>query len=135
MSFNPYTWNNIEPLPGQFVSAGQGTILNDINFLGSTFGLPISNEGTGFIQFPSGFIVQWTLITSLNSGNNTVDFQDVGMQYFPAYCFGGWVQYRGESTSGKSFGISDLTPPTRTQVVINAANGTTSGVYLLVIGR
>lgn len=55
MGFNPFTWNNTQPSASQLISDGQTTILNNVQFLGSTTG----RATPGFIQFPNGIIIQW----------------------------------------------------------------------------
>jgi hypothetical protein len=79
MPFNPFTWNNGQPIGTQNISSGQTTILNDIKFLGSATG----NVQPGFIQFPNGLIAQWGKTGALVSGANPLIFSTLtGMQSF-----------------------------------------------------
>ena len=64
------TWNNTQPQPNQFISQGQGTILNDIQFLGNNAG----NTQPGFMKFPNGLIMQWGIISITTVGNKTQNY-------------------------------------------------------------
>ena len=130
------TWNNTQPQPNQFISQGQGTILNDIQFLGNNAG----NLLPGFINFPSGLIMQWGVTGTLTKiGTDTVIplvFTVLGMQAFPNNCFAVFAQPRTNTVSDKfPVGISAATPVTKLGFSITVNNTWPSGCYIFAIGN
>lgn len=64
------TWNNTQPSPTQLVSQGQGTILNNMQFLGSTTG----NAANGYYKLPNGLILNWGRISVTTSGTKSQSY-------------------------------------------------------------
>ena len=54
MTFNTFTWNTTQPSLTQLISDGQTTILNNFGFLG----FPNGNNQNGWVEFPSGLIME-----------------------------------------------------------------------------
>lgn len=149
MPFNPFTWNNSQPSASQNISSGQATILNDIQFLGSTSGV----AQAGFIQLPNGWIIQWGITPQINgSGSNptTINFTActdstgiIFMQAFPTACFGVWLQPRTNNISNKGFLMIDPSSPdatygiskTQFKVWQSGTSAYSNGAYILAIGN
>src|SRR3990167_975251 len=61
-------WNSTQPLPGQNISSGQGTILNNFQFLGESAG----NSANGYYKLPNGLILNWGNISLVNTTAGTI---------------------------------------------------------------
>jgi hypothetical protein len=139
MSFNPYTWNDTEPMGSQNISAGQATILENMQFLGSIVGLPGASAipgsltpSTGWIEFPNGFIFQWIYLNALSAGNNTIEFSVAGGTAFPTNLFAAWAQsVSNVSTNTIQVNKNSLIPFNNTQLGLDCSAATQAFLFLI----
>ena len=113
------TWNNTQPSPTQLISAGQGTILNNFQFLGNTAG----NAANGFYKLPNGLILNW--------GTGSVPNDSTGLvvsfaQAYTSDVYGIFLQLIRNTSTGQS-------GSTRTLYVKPGATLTTAGFTALVV--
>ena len=135
MTFNPVTWNTTQPSPTQNISSGQGTILNNFSFLQNTSG----NALPGFLQLPSGLLLQWGTTGSLTSTSSgtAILFSSMGLQSFPTNCFGVWLQPISSTVPGKfpvCIGPGTLTASGFTYY-LQAGSSYSAGNYIFAIGN
>ena len=138
MPFNPYTWNTTQPSASQLISNGQVTILNNFSFLGDTTG----NTTTGYLQLPSGLIMQWGKTGAIANGGPTTDlavpltFAGMGMQAFPTAIFSLQVTMISSAPSTKGpYSVDSVTVPTATGFTLRVSQAFPSGFYVFAIGN
>jgi len=130
MTFNTFTWNTTQPSPTQLISDGQTTILNNFGFLG----FPNGNQQNGWVELPSGLILQWCLDASNYppTTGTTKTFTGIGMKSFPTNCFIVVPVYH--SQINKTHGAATISTITNTNFVITT-DGSTLGFYYFAIGN
>lgn len=130
MTFNTFTWNTTQPSPTQLISDGQTTILNNFGFLG----FPNGNNQNGWVEFPSGLIMQWCLhnINYPATNGTTRSFTSIGMNNFPTNCFIVVPVYH--SQSNQTHGAATVSTITSTNFVLTT-DGSTLGFYYFAIGN
>lgn len=138
MGFNPVTWNTSEPSPTQTISNGQTTILNNFSFLQNANG----NVMPGFVQFPSGLIMQWGRATSYSDGSNPFTFAGassstaLGMKAFPNNCFCVFFTVIDNVTTKTPGNVRDGTlTKTGFTMDVTLGQGTIKGMYVFAIGN
>lgn len=113
------TWNNNQPSPTQFISAGQGTLLNNFQFLGNTAG----NLANGFYKLPNGLIINWG---TGSVPNTSTGLPIVFTQSFATDVYGIWLQFIKNTSTGQG-------GSTRTAYVKPGGTLTTSGFTALIV--
>lgn len=113
------TWNNTQPSSTQLISAGQGTILNNFQFLGNTAG----NAANGFYKLPNGLILNW------GTGSVPNDSTGLEVSFAQAYTsdvYGIFLQFIKNTSTGQSGSV-------RTLFVKPGATLTTAGFTALMV--
>lgn len=138
----PFVWNNTEPSPGQNISDGQATILNNFNFLADGTG---NTSPTGYYKFPNNLIINWGKLTPGNppgtgwstSGSDHISPQQFFALPFVSPPFSIVLSVQVGDTQSKRFVIYDNAPgaaPTKTSFYVGASTLTFDFIYWMAIG-